>query len=135
MIGSSTLPTTFSAVPLNLQATATKNVSTVDSPFKLTVNAQLSLALASTDRIKVIFPQASYTTANITCASGGIAIICSASIDPVSSNLTISMAPPCSQCTSGSSISFSIDNLISPSYVNSYSQSVVIQTTHNSGVV
>ena len=95
----------------------------------------LGVALTSSDTIKVVLPTASYSLPSIKCYSAGITLTCTPTIDPVTSNLTISMSPPCSNCNVGSSLSFSIDALTNPSYINSYSQTVLVQTAHPEGVV
>lgn len=135
MIGNSTQPYTFTAIPLVLQAKAAKNQSQVDSPFKLAVNITLGVSLTQNDRIRVILPPASYSLSVILCTSGSINIPCSASTDPSTDSLVVSLVPPCSQCTAGSSLSFSIDNLMNPSFINGDTQSLTIQTAHPEGVV
>lgn len=135
MIGNSNNPTTFSAAPLLLNAATGKNVSQVSTNYKLTVSLTLGVTLTPSDQVRVVLPQASYLTSNIVCYSGGTNISCSISIDPVTSNLTISMAPPCAQCSAGASLSFAIDGLTNPSFINSYSQTVIVQTAHIQGIV
>lgn len=135
MIGNSTNPYLFKATPLTLNTSLQKNSSQVDSTYKLTVNLTLQITLQSSDIIKVILPQANYLLSSIVCSSAGITLTCSSAIDNSTGNLTISMSPPCSQCTSGSSLSFTIDGLINPSFVSSYSQAIVVQTAHITGVV
>lgn len=135
MIGNSTQPYTFTAVPLLLQAKAAKNQSQVDTPFKLAVNVTLGAALTQNDRIIVTLPPARYSLSNILCNSGSINIPCTITIDSSTDNLIISTVPPCSQCTTGSSLSFSIDNLMNPSFINSVTESLTIQTAHPEGIV
>jgi hypothetical protein len=134
MIGNSTTPYYFTATPLLLNAFATKNNSQVDTAFKLIVNCTLAVALRTTDKLQVILPAANYGN-NILCYSAGTNIACTTSTDPVTGNLTISLAPPCSQCNIGSNLLFSIDNLMNPSIINSNTQSVIVQTTFVVGVV
>jgi hypothetical protein len=135
MIGNSSQNSSFSAVPLLLQATASKNDSQVDGRYRLSVNLTLGVALTQNDSIRVILPQAFYSLPSVGCVSSSISIPCNASIDLVSNNLTVSMSPPCSNCNVGSSLSFAIDGLNNPSFINSYSQSIVIQTAHPEGTV
>jgi len=135
MIGNSSQPTSLSADPLPLVGNISKNAAQVDATFKLTVSMTLGIALTSIDTIRVVLPTASYTTGNIQCYSAGVLISCTTSIDPVTSNLTVSMTPPCSSCNVGSSLSFSIDALTNPSYISAYSQAVLVQTAHPEGVV
>ena len=135
MIGNSSQPTSLSADPLPLVGNISKNAAQVDATFKLTVSMTLGIALISSDTIRVVLPTASYTTGNIQCYSAGVLISCTTSIDPVTSNLTVSMTPPCSSCNVGSSLSFSIDALTNPSYISAYSQAVLVQTAHPEGVV
>ena len=135
MIGNSAQPSAFMALPLLLNANPTKNITQVSTNFKLTVSLTLGVALTQNDFVKVILPQASYKTSDIVCISGGINVPCTPTIDSVTNNLTVSMAAPCSQCTPGSTLTFAIDNLVNPSFVNGYSQSVIIQTAHPQGIV
>ena len=135
MIGNSAQPTAFMALPLLLNANPTKNITQVSTNYKLTVSLTLGVALTQSDFVKVILPQASYKTSDIVCISGGINVPCSSTIDSVTNNLTVSLAPPCSQCTPGATLSFAIDNLLNPSFVSGYSQSLIIQTAHPQGIV
>jgi len=135
MIGNSAQPTLFTALPLLLNANPTKNITQVSTNYKLTVSLTLGVALTQSDFVKVIFPQASYNNSAIVCISGGINIACNVNTDPVTNNLTVSLAPPCSQCSAGASLSFAIDGLVNPSFINTYSQSIVIQTAHTQGIV
>jgi len=135
MIGNSTTPYLFKATPLTLNNTAQKNSTQVDTGFKLTVNLTLQVTLQSSDFLKVVLPQANYVMSGIVCSSAGINIPCTSVVDNSTNNLTISMSPPCSQCTNGSSLSFIIDGLINPSFINNYSQTVIVQTAHVAGVI
>jgi hypothetical protein len=91
--------------------------------------------LTQSDFVKVILPQASYKTSDIVCISGGINVPCTSTVDAVTNNLTVSLAPPCSQCKPGATLTFAIDNLVNPSFVNGYSQSLIVQTAHPQGIV
>lgn len=95
----------------------------------------LGMRLTAADFVRVVLPQANYNTSSIGCTSGGIALTCTVTTDPASSNLTISLPPPCSQCTAGSSLSFTLTNLVNPSFISPYTQSIVIQTAHPEGTV
>jgi hypothetical protein len=135
MIGNSAQPTNFMASPLILNANPTKNITQVSTNYKLTVSLTLAVALAQSDFVRVVLPQASYKTSDIVCISGGINVPCNSTIDSVTNNLTVSLAPPCSQCSPGATLSFAIDNLVNPSFVNGYSQSLIIQTAYPQGIV
>ena len=135
MIGNSAQPTYFTALPLLLTANPTKNISQVSTNFKLIVSMTLGVALTQSDFVRVILPQASYNTSAIVCISGGTNIPCNVNIDSVTNNLTVSLAPPCSQCSAGATLTFAIDSLINPSFINAYSQSIVIQTARSQGIV
>ena len=135
MIGNSSSPASFTAIPLALQATISKNVSQVDTQFKLSVNITLGATLTQNDFVKVIFPPAIYTLSGIKCFSASVSITCTTSIDPVTNYLTVSMAPPCSNCNKGSSLSFAIDALTNPSFINTQSEEITVQTAHPEGIV
>lgn len=134
MIGNSTLAYAIEAVPLVLTASASKTNYQVETNFNLTVNATLGVALTSTNRIQVILPQANYNISSISCSTG-VTIPCTTSIDPLTQNLTVTLSPPCTQCTVGSIISFAINGLTNPSYINSYSQTVIVQSTTTTGII
>lgn len=135
MIGNSSQAYVFKANPLLLTGSATKNGTEVGITYKMKINATLSVALTSQDFIQVILPPASYKTADIVCSSGEIALPCTATINPSTDQLTVSMAPPCSQCSAGASLSFSIDKLTNPSFISASTESIIIQTAHSQGVV
>ena len=134
MIGNSTLAYAIQAVPLVLTASASKTNYQVETNFNLTVNATLGVALTSTNRIQVILPQANYNVSSISCTTG-VTIPCTTSIDPLTQNLTVTLSPPCTQCKVGSIISFAINGLTNPSYINSYSQTVIVQSTTTTGII
>lgn len=117
-----------------LTASASKTNYQVETNFNLTVNATLGVALTSTNRIQVILPQANYNTSSISCSTG-ITIPCTTSIDPLTQNLIVTLSPPCTQCTVGSIISFAINGLTNPSYINSYSQTVIVQSATTTGII
>lgn len=100
----------------------------------MTVNCTLGVALTSSNRIQVILPQASYNTSSITC-SVGTNVPCNATIDPMSMNLTVTLTPPCSPCSVGATFIFAIDGLTNPSFINSYSQTVIVQSVTNTGTI
>lgn len=135
MIGNSSAASHFTAVPLLLNAVVVKNATEVATPFKLTVNVTLAVALTSQDFIQVVLPPAGYSTSNIVCSSGGITIPCTSSINPTTDELTVSLAPPCSQCSAGATLSFAIDKLTNPSFISSSTQGITVQTAHSQGVV
>jgi len=118
MIGNSTTPYIISAIPLALASTLSKSNSQVSNPFRLTVNAKLQIGLTTSNFIQVLLPQATYNLPNIACYSSGIKIGCNPVIDNGSGQLMISMAPPCSQCSVNSSITFDIDGLTNPTFIN-----------------
>jgi hypothetical protein len=134
MIGNSTTPYSVSATPMLLTASATKTNYQVETNFNLTVNVTLNVALSSSNIIQVILPQANYNLSSITCSTGAT-LQCTTSIDPLTGNLTISLAPPCSQCTIGSNLFFAVNGLTNPSYINSYSQTIIVQTATSSGII
>ena len=121
MIGNSSLPTSLVALPLTLNAKVSKNAVQVDTVFKLSVNVTLGVALTQNDFIKVVLPQASYILSGITCFSASVSIPCTSTTDVVSGILTVSMAPPCSNCQVGSNLSFAIDGLTNPSFISAQS--------------
>lgn len=135
MIGNSSQPTQFTSLPLLLTANPTKNITQVSTAYKLTVSLTLGVTLTQNDFVRVILPQASYNNSAIVCISGGVNIPCTANVDSVTNNLTVSLAPPCSQCSVGANLSFAIDGLVNPSFINKYSQSILIQTAHAQGIV
>lgn len=130
MIGNSSQPTSLTASPLPLQATISKNVSQVDTLFKLSVNISLGVSLTQSDTIKVILPSALYTLSGINCFSASLSITCTHTIDQVTNNLIVSMAPPCSNCNVGSTLSFAIDSLTNPSFISVQSQQITVETAH-----
>ena len=135
MIGNSSQPTSMVATPLPLQATISKNVSQVDTLFKLSVNISLGVSLTQSDTIKVTLPSALYTLSGISCFSASLSIACTHTIDPVTDNLIVSMTPPCSNCNAGSTLSFAIDSLTNPSFISTQSQQITLETAHPEGIV
>lgn len=135
MIGNSSLASQFVAQPLLLKSTVAKNATEVGTPFKMTVNVTLAVALTNQDFIQVVLPPANYNTSDIVCSSGGIAISCTSTINPSTAELMVSMAPPCAQCSAAASLSFSIDKLTNPSFISSSTQTITIQTAHSLGIV
>ena len=135
MIGNSSQSSSLVAEPLKLTASVSKTAAQVDTAFRLSVSVTLGVSLGSSDKIKVTLPMASYVLSNIKCYSASVSIPCTPSTDPSTSNLTVVLAPPCSNCNAGSSLSFSIDGLTNPSFINSYSQTIIVQTAHPEGTV
>jgi len=130
MIGNSSTPFSMAATPLPLTVSASKSNYQVDTSYRLTVNLTLAVALQTNDRIQVILPQANYITNNIVCSSAGININCSTKVDNATNNIVITVVPPCTSCSVGAQLSFIIDGLTNPSFINTDTQSVIVQTTH-----
>jgi hypothetical protein len=120
MIGNSTTSYPIVATPLTLNVTAVKTNYQVESGYRMTVNCTLGVALTPSNKIQVVLPQAGYTTSGITCFAG-TTVPCTTGVDPLSQNLTVSLTPPCSPCSAGTTFSFAIDGLTNPSFINSYS--------------
>ena len=135
MIGNSSQPTSLVALPLALNAKVSKNAAQVDTVFKLSVNVTLGVALTQNDFVRVVLPQASYVLSGITCFSASVSIPCTSTTDVVSGILTVSMAPPCSNCQVGSNLSFAIDALTNPSFISAQSEAIIVQTAHPEGIV
>lgn len=134
MIGNSTKGYSLTATPLPLTAIATKSNSQVDSSFKLAVNCTLAVDLTNSNIIRVTFPQASYNTGSITCSSG-TTIACNSTVDQTSGVLTVTLRPPCTQCSAGTNFLFAIDGLANPSFINSDTQKIIIDTATSTGVI
>jgi hypothetical protein len=134
MIGRSTAPYPITATPLPLTTSVAKSNYQVESAFRLTVNCTLGVALNSSNKIQIILPQASYNTSAIVC-SVGTTVPCTTSVDSMSLNLTISLVPPCSPCSVGTTFTFAIDGLTNPSFINSYSQAVIVQSATSTGII
>lgn len=134
MIGNSTTPYPIVATPLTLNVTAVKTNYQVESAYRLTVTCTLGVALTASDKIEVVLPQAGYNASGITCFAG-TTLPCTTSVDPLSLNLTVSLTPPCSPCSVATTFSFAIDALTNPSFINSYSQSVIVQTATSTGII
>lgn len=134
MIGNSTTPYSIVSVPLPLNVSAVKTNYQVESGYRMTVNCTLGVTLTPSNKIQVILPQAGYTTSGITCFAG-TTVPCTTSVDPLSLNLTVSLTPPCSPCSVGTAFSFAIDGLTNPSFINSYSQAVVVQSATSTGII
>lgn len=100
----------------------------------MAINLTLGIPLTSTNTIQVILPQATYNISSIAC-SAGTNIPCTAAVDSISSNLTITLSPPCTQCNVGSNLQFSISGLNNPSYISTYSQTIIVQSTAGTGVI
>lgn len=135
MIGNSSIAYSMMATPLPLTATAVKSSYQVDTSYRLTVNLTLNVALQTNDRIQVVLPQANYITNNIVCSSAGVNINCSIKTDNITNNIVISVIPPCTSCSVGAQLSFIIDGLTNPSFINTYTETVIVQTAHPEGVV
>jgi hypothetical protein len=89
----------------------------------------------STDKIVVVLPPSGfYNLSMIVCSSSSINLNCSSQIDSLS-NLIITLNPPCVNCTANSQISFTIDNLVNPSFINNQTQIIYVQTKNNFGVI
>ncbi len=134
MIGNSTTPYSIVASPLPLNATAVKTNYQVESAYRMTMNCTLGVALTTSNKIQVVLPQAAYNTTSITCFAG-TTVPCTTSIDPMSLNLTVTLTPPCSPCSVGTTFSFAIDGLTNPSFINSYSQAVMVQSATSTGII
>lgn len=134
MIGNSTIAYSLTATPLQLIATANKTNSQVDSTFKLTVNCTLGVDLTNTNIIRVTFPQATYNTGSIVCSSG-TTIGCNSTIDQTSGILTVTLRPPCTQCSAGTNFLFAIDGLANPSFINSETEKISIDTATTTGII
>ena len=130
MIGNSSTPQALTATPLTLVSTVSKNNSQVDTSFKLTVNLTLGVTLTQNDMIKVTLPPASYNTAGILCYSASVSVACTTTTDIVTNNIVVQLAPPCSNCNAGTTLSFAIDGLTNPSFINSQSEAIMVQTAH-----
>jgi hypothetical protein len=133
MIGNSSTPYSLSATPQVLTVSAVKSSNQVETSFNLTLNLTLGVALTSSSLIQVILPQANYNISSIICSTV-VNIQCNSTVDQLSGNLTITLSPPCTQCSVGSVIVFAINGLTNPSYINSYSQAVVVQTATTTGI-
>ena len=126
MIGNSSTPQALTATPLTLVSAVSKNNSQVDTGFKLTVNLTLGVPLTQTDFIRVTLPPASYNTAAIICYSASVTVSCTTTTDIVTNNIVVELAPPCSNCNAGTALSFAIDGLTNPSFINSQSQAIIV---------
>lgn len=135
MIGNSTNGFSVSSTPLTLSSSVSKTNIQVESIYRLNVNATLQVALKTTDLIKVILPQANYNVSNLISSAFGVTLPYTTSIDQMSGNLTITMSPPCSPCSIGTNIIFYIDGLTNPSFINTYTQSIIVLTAYSTGIV
>ena len=82
-----------------------------------------------------MLPPSSYKKDTIKCMSGGTTIACTTTIDSTTGNLTVELAPPCSKCAVKEVLSFTIDELMNPPFINDISQSIIVRTAHPQGLV
>lgn len=135
MIGNSSSQFITNASPLLLACNASRNNSQLQTPYTLTINLTLHVALAASSVLAVLLPASTYTLSQISCSSAGGALTCNKVIDINTKVLTVSLTPPCGSCAAGSVIVFFINNLINPAFINSVSQSVTVQTMSSYGVI
>jgi hypothetical protein len=89
----------------------------------------------STDKIAVVLPPSSlYNLSMINCSSASINLNCLLDTDS-ESNLVISFSPPCVNCSASSQVSFIIDNLVNPSFINNQTQIIYVQIKNSFGVM
>lgn len=60
---------------------------------------------------------------------------CTKEYETNTNNLLIRFAPPCSVCNASSTVSFKINNLINPSFINDNMKAIGIKTMTNFGVI
>lgn len=136
-IGKSRTPFLYTAVPLTLNANISKNSTSIESPFTLNANITLTEQMnVTTDLVMVTLPPSNYYNLTaIQCVVSSNIVPCQTSFDN-SSNLIITFPPPCSTiCNASTIISFMINNLINPSFINDEMQSIQIQTLSSFGVM
>jgi hypothetical protein len=135
MIGQSRSNSYFSAIPIVMNATLNKTAQQVDTIFNMSGQITLTQALNyTTNYIEVILPPVAYNLANIQCFSAGLNLNCNTSYDGLQ-QLYIRFAPPCVQCTAGSTLRFSITNLKNPAYINDANQLIILNTRSTQGII
>jgi hypothetical protein len=136
-IGRSREPYLYRAVPRALNSNVTKNTTFLESSYTLSTSIVLGQTLnPSEDFIQVTLPPSEfYNLSAIECTASSLAIPCTKTIQNITNNLLIRFPPPCSVCNVSSTVSFRINNLINPSFINNDTKTIGIQTITTSGVI
>lgn len=135
MIGQSRSNYYFNAIPLPMSVTINKTASEVDKLFNMSCEIILTQSLnLSNNYIEIVLPSITYNLTSIQCVSAGQNLACNKTYDSTQ-QLYIKFAPPCTVCTSGSSLKFSIVGLQNPSFINEANQQITVNTRLINGIV